>query len=216
MSHRRSSLLGPGLAHEIVKEVLAFLRLSRFLFIRGANFGLETRGGEAASLKALVHALILDKLRQIVAELASASGSVPRRFDDNDYRLAAAALLVHLISIDGDASAKEQEKLRSLLASRFDLDDAAVGELIEAAKRVEGESVDLYRFTSLIMRSVDEQGRARIVEMMWELVYADDHISEFEESMVWRSADLLGVSSNERIALRNRVAGNRIVPKAAN
>ncbi|MDQ8729663.1 TerB family tellurite resistance protein [Bradyrhizobium sp. LHD-71] len=159
---------------------------------------------------------MLDKLRQIVAELASASGSVPRRFDDNDYRLAAAALLVHLISIDGDASAKEQEKLRSLLASRFDLDDAAVGELIEAAKRVEGESVDLYRFTSLIMRSVDEQGRARIVEMMWELVYADDHISEFEESMVWRSADLLGVSSNERIALRNRVAGNRIVPKAAN
>jgi uncharacterized tellurite resistance protein B-like protein len=158
---------------------------------------------------------MLDKLRQIVADLASTSGPGQHRFDDNDYRLAAAALLVHLISIDGNVSASEQRKLRSLLANRFELDDAAVDELIETATRVEGEAVDIYRFTSRIMRSVDEQGRARIVEMMWELVYADDHISEFEESVIWRSADLLGVSSNERIALKNRAAGNRTVPKAA-
>lgn len=156
---------------------------------------------------------MLDKLRQIVADLASTSGSGHRRFGDNDYRLAAAALLVHLITIDGDASETEQRKLKSLLASRFELDAAAVDELIAAATRVEGESVDIYHFTSLIMRSVDEKGRARIVEMMWELVYADDQVSEFEESMVWRSADLLGVSSSERIALKNRIAG---APKAAN
>jgi uncharacterized tellurite resistance protein B-like protein len=156
---------------------------------------------------------MLDKLRQIVAELASASGPGHRRFDDNDYRLAAAALLVHLISIDGEISDPERHKLKSLLASRFELDDAAVDELIDTATRVEGEAVDIYRFTSLIMRSVDEQGRARIVEMMWELVYADDHVSEFEESVIWRSADLLGVSSNERIALKNRVASSKAAPK---
>jgi uncharacterized tellurite resistance protein B-like protein len=147
--------------------------------------------------------------RRIVAELASPSESEQRRFDDNDYRLAAAALLVHLISIDGNISESEQHKLRSLLQSRFELDDAAVDELIDAATRVEGEAVDIYRFTSLIMRSVDEKGRARIVEMMWEIVYADERVSEFEESMIWRSADLLGVSSSERIALKNRVASKK-------
>jgi uncharacterized tellurite resistance protein B-like protein len=157
---------------------------------------------------------MLDKLRQIVADLATLSGPEHHRFDDNDYRIAAAALLVHLMSIDGDASQTEQRKLRSLLAGRFELDDAAVDELIETATRVEGQAVDIYRFTSLIMRSVDDKGRARIVEMMWELVYADEKVSEFEESMVWRSADLLGVSSTERIALKNRVAGSKAVPKA--
>jgi uncharacterized tellurite resistance protein B-like protein len=157
---------------------------------------------------------MLDKLRQFVADFAS-GGSEHKRFDDNDYRLAAAALLVHLISVDGEASEAEKQKLRSLLKSRFDLDDAAVADLIEAATRVEGESVDIYHFTSRIMRAVDEKGRARIVEMMWELVYADDRISEFEESVVWRSADLLGISSNERIALKSRVAGSRNAPKAA-
>jgi uncharacterized tellurite resistance protein B-like protein len=149
---------------------------------------------------------MLDRLRQIVTDLTS-SGSERRRFDDNDYRLAAAALLVHLISVDGEITQSERAKLRALLMSRFDLDDAAVDELIAAATRVEGESIDIYRFTSRIMRAVDEKGRARIVEMMWELVYADDHVSEFEESVIWRSADLLGVSSNERIALKSRVAG---------
>ena len=158
---------------------------------------------------------MLDKLRQIVAELASGSGSGQHRFDDNDYRLAAAALLVHLISVDGDPSESEQVKLRSLLKSRFELDDASVDELITTARRVEGESIDLFNFTSLIMRAIDEKGRARIVEMMWELVYADDHVSEFEESVVWRSADLLGVSSTERIALKNRVAAGKNT-KAAN
>ena len=51
------------------------------------------------------------------------------------------------------------------------------------------------------MRSVDEAGRLRIVEMMWELVYADGQVSEFEDNVVWRAADLLGVSSRDRIDL---------------
>jgi uncharacterized tellurite resistance protein B-like protein len=175
----------------------------------------QNKGGPPAGVREHSR-LMLDKFRQIVADLASLSGSEHRRFDDNDYRLAAAALLVHLISVDGDATETERRKLRSLLASRFELDDAAVDELMETATRVEGESVDIYHFTRLIMRAVDETGRARIVEMMWELVYADEKVSEFEESTIWRSADLLGISSNERIALKNRVAANRAAPKATN
>ena len=66
--------------------------------------------------------------------------------------------------------------------------------MIASATLVEGEAVDLYHFTSVIMRSVNEEGRFRIVEMMWELVYADGQVSEFEENVVWRAADLLGVS----------------------
>lgn len=157
---------------------------------------------------------MLEKLRQMISDFAT-SGHESRTFDDNDYRLAAAALLVHVISIDGTPSDVEWRKLRALLAFRFELDDASLDELIAAATRIEGEAVDIYHFTSLIMRSVDEAGRARIVEMMWELVYADGHASEFEESVVWRSADLLGISSNERIALKNRVAEGRLTPSGS-
>jgi hypothetical protein len=45
--------------------------------------------------------------------------------------------------------------------------------------------------------------------MMWQMVYADQQVSEFEDNLIWRAADLLGVSSRDRIELRRRVAGGQ-------
>ncbi len=87
--------------------------------------------------------------------------------------------------------------------------------LIADATLVEGEAVDLYHFTSVIMRSVDETGRLRIIEMMWELVYADGNVSEFEDNIVWRAGDLLGISSRDRVNLKHRVADSQLTPDKA-
>jgi uncharacterized tellurite resistance protein B-like protein len=48
--------------------------------------------------------------------------------------------------------------------------------------------------------------------MMWELVYADGQVSEFEDNVVWRAADLLGISSRDRIDLKHQVAERQSVP----
>jgi uncharacterized tellurite resistance protein B-like protein len=114
-------------------------------------------------------------------------------------------LFVHIISLDGTPSDVEIRKLHELIETRFGLDPGTADKLIEAATRVEGDAVDLYHFTSVIMRSLNDEDRLRIVEMMWELVYADGHVSEFEENVVWRAADLLAVSSRDRIELKHRV-----------
>jgi uncharacterized tellurite resistance protein B-like protein len=129
------------------------------------------------------------------------------QFADNDYRLAAAALLVHAAAIDGEMSQAERDALHAVIKQRFDLDDAATDELVEQATEAEHEAVDLYHFTSLLNRALDEKGRARIVEMMWEIVYADGRRDELEDNLLWRAADLLGVSPQERIELRRRVGG---------
>ena len=65
------------------------------------------------------------------------------------------------------------------------------------------------------MRSVNEEGRLRIIEMMWELVFADGHVTEFEDNVVWRAADLLGISSRDRLNLKHRVADSRLTPDTA-
>ena len=151
---------------------------------------------------------MLDLLRNFVSDLTGGDKH-PARFEENDYRLAAAALLIHASTIDGHVSAAERDKLRSVLKSHFALDDAATAELIDMGTQAEQEAVDLYHFTSLISRSLDEAGRLGIVEMMWEIVLADGRVTEFEDNLMWRAADLLGVSSRDRIALRQRVAGER-------
>jgi uncharacterized tellurite resistance protein B-like protein len=148
---------------------------------------------------------MLDTLKTFLADLAT-GGKRQDHFADTDYRLAAAALLIHAVTIDGDMSAFLRDKLHTILKYRFDLSDAATAELIDEASAADREAVDLYHFTSLINRSLDEEGRRRIIEMMWEIIYADGRVTEFEDNLVWRAADLLGVSSRERIELRRRIA----------
>ena len=148
---------------------------------------------------------MFEAFRNFVAEFVD-GGKHPNQFADNDYRLAAAALLVHAAAIDGDMSASERDKLHAVVKRRFTLDDARADELIDRATQAENEAIDLYHFTSRLNRSLDEASRARVVEMMWEIVYADGRRGELEDNLLWRAADLLGVSPRERIELRERIA----------
>jgi uncharacterized tellurite resistance protein B-like protein len=124
---------------------------------------------------------------------------------EEELRLAAAALLVHAGTIDGSFDSEERRKLKALLQSRFDLGDAEVRRLIKEAEEQEHEAVDLYRFTSILCAELDQEGRKRMIEMLWEVVLADGVVHEFEANLVWRTAELLGVSTRDRVLLRKAV-----------
>jgi uncharacterized tellurite resistance protein B-like protein len=151
---------------------------------------------------------MLEEIKRLFAEL-NGGGKHTSHFDADDYRVAAAALLVHVATLDGDLSAATRDKVRDLLKAQFSLTDELTDELIEAAMAADREAVDFYHFTSLLMRILDEQGRLRVVEMLWEIAFVDGSVSEFEDNVMWRVADLLAISSNDRIALRQRVAEGR-------
>jgi uncharacterized tellurite resistance protein B-like protein len=149
---------------------------------------------------------MFDSFRNFLVEFVDGEKH-PSQFAEHDYRLAAVALLVHAATIDGEMSPRERDTLHAVVKRRFALDDAAADELIDKATLAEHDAVDLFHFTSLLNRTLDEEGRARVVEMMWEIVYADGRRDELEDNLVWRAADLLGVSQSERIALRRRIGG---------
>jgi uncharacterized tellurite resistance protein B-like protein len=87
--------------------------------------------------------LMLDGLRQFIADVVSSAAPQDRTFDDTGYRLAATALLIHVISLDGEPSDVEKRKLHSLLETRFGLNPGSADKLIASATLVEGEAVDL-------------------------------------------------------------------------
>ncbi|MDF2620932.1 MAG: hypothetical protein K0S00_3591 [Xanthobacteraceae bacterium] len=146
---------------------------------------------------------MLRSLTDFIAEIAG--GNRATAFAENDYRLAAAALLVHVVTIDGVIGADEMGKLRRLLAERFTLNEADAEKLLEAAIARDAEAVDLYAFTSVLNRAMDDEGRKRVVEMMFEVAYADGGLTEFEDNLVWRAAELLNISSRDRVQIRKRV-----------
>lgn len=126
--------------------------------------------------------------------------------DLDDPKLAVAALLVHLAAVDGGMGDEERKAIRQALMDHYGLDSAAVDKLIKEAARQDAEAVDFYKFTSGLTR-LEMEDRIEIIRMMWTVVFADRKNHELEDNMVWRIAELIGVSSRDRTVLRNQVRG---------
>ena len=112
--------------------------------------------------------------------------------------------------VEDKATAEELDDYRRFVLAVANKVAAAHREGGEQVSPPEQQAIDLYHFTARLNRSLDEQGRARVVEMMWQIVFADGTVTEFEDNLIWRAADLLGISRHERIALRERVAGSSV------
>jgi uncharacterized tellurite resistance protein B-like protein len=57
---------------------------------------------------------------------------------------------------------------------------------------------------------MDEAQRVRVVENLWEIVFADGTSHEFEENLVWRISELLAVNRHDRIASKREAADSRL------
>ena len=115
---------------------------------------------------------LLAKLKELADRLLGEDQRA-KHLREEELRLAAAALLVHASLIDGRADPEERRKLKSLLQVRFNLGEDEFDRILGEAEAWEQDSVDLYSFTSVLCRELDQEGRQRIVEMLWEIVLAD-------------------------------------------
>ena len=97
--------------------------------------------------------------------------------------------------------------MKTILKDRFELSNGEVSSLLIDAEQKERDAVDIYGFTSVLARELDQPGRQKIVEMLWQVTFADGIVHEFENNLVWRSAELLGVSTRDRINLKKKVEG---------
>ena len=126
--------------------------------------------------------------------------------DGDDPRVAAAALMYHVMDADGVRQDAEWDKLKRLLAGEYGVSGAELDALVQAGRQADNEAIDFYAFTSVLMRHLDEAQRVRFVRMLWDVAYADGTVHELEDNTLWRIADLLGVDRRERVATRRQAA----------
>ena len=123
---------------------------------------------------------------------------------NHDPKLAVAVLLVHLAAVDGQMKDAERAAIKGALMDHYDMDEASVDKLVKEAALRDAEAVDFYKFTQgLTQLGMDD--RIEIIRMMWMVVFSDKKNHELEDNMVWRIAELIGVSSRDRTILRNQV-----------
>jgi uncharacterized tellurite resistance protein B-like protein len=126
---------------------------------------------------------------------------------DAELRLAAAALMVEAAKLDGAFDESERTRIAALLDRRFGMAADDIAALIAAADEETDLAGGLYGFTKTVRDRFDHTERVSMIEMLWEVAYADGALHDFEANMLRRVAGLLYVTDQESGAARKRVLG---------
>lgn len=157
---------------------------------------------------------MFERVLAFLKELPSGvTGDAASRADDP--RIAAAALMYHVMDADGVRQDTEWEQIKLLLAELYSVSGDELDGLVNAGQQADSEAIDLYAFTSVLKRHLDDEARVRFIRVLWDVAYADGELHELEDNTLWRVAELIGVDRRDRIAMRQEAARRRPDAKGA-
>lgn len=124
--------------------------------------------------------------------------------EHDPLRLATATVLLDIAHADGSFTPAEDEDLAGYLVKRFSLSPEDARELMEAANDLRANTIDHFALTNFIRRNASLAERIEIVKTMWRMVYADGKLTDYENYLVRKLADLLGLE--HRVMIDTKVA----------
>ena len=119
-------------------------------------------------------------------------------------RLAAAALLVEAAWRDRDFDDAERRHIVDLVSGRFGLTGEEAETLVAAAEEEVHAATQMLPFTRVIKDKFSHEQRVEMVEMLWQVVYADGVLHDHEAALMRQVGGLVYVSDRERGAARKR------------
>jgi uncharacterized tellurite resistance protein B-like protein len=149
---------------------------------------------------------MFDKLRRFFGE--TLSDDAPGRDAgtvEHSLRVATAALLVEVSRADFAVRDEERGTIVALVKRTFELDDDEARELLTMGEREADDAIALRPYTRLLNEHTTPEHRRRVVELLWEVAYADGIKDKHEEHLIRRIAELLHVSHDDFIAARQKV-----------
>jgi uncharacterized tellurite resistance protein B-like protein len=126
---------------------------------------------------------------------------------------AACALLLEIAHADDVFTGEELERIKRHIRVEMGVGEEEMREVFRAAEEERRESVDLYHFTRLLSEHLSREQRRRLVETIWEVVYADGSLSAVESHLARRVAELLGFQHPEVQEIKERVAARAGEPE---
>ncbi len=142
----------------------------------------------------------------------SLSPAQPESPQDHEQtiRVATAAILLETAYADSSLSASEETRILEFLQQKFDVSEAMARELVEAAEEMRSSTIDHWGVTSTVRKNFPLADRIQIVKAMWRLVYLDGDLHQYENYMVRKMADLLGLEHHvmieAKMAVRNELS----------
>jgi uncharacterized tellurite resistance protein B-like protein len=126
---------------------------------------------------------------------------------EHGLRVATALLLIEVGRADYADDLSEDATMLASLEQFFALDAQDARLLLEEARREADHAVELQQFTRRLHEQLSVAEKHRVVEMLWQVAFADRRLDKHEDHLVGRIAELLYVSRSDLIRIRNRVRG---------
>ena len=123
----------------------------------------------------------------------------------DDLQIAVVALLIRAATTDAEFGEEERAAIRRIALQSFSLDEEELDRLIAEAESAEAETMDLHRWVQTIKQAYDEAERVGLIEKMWEVVYADGVLDDYEANLLRRVAGLIYVPDRVSGEARQRV-----------
>lgn len=123
---------------------------------------------------------------------------------EHRLQLASAVLLLEVAQADRDYSAQEKAKIQQTIASKFSLSDEDIRLLISLAVEESHQATDYYQFTSLLNQEFSSEQKIRLIEMMWQVAYADGELDPYEDHFIRKISELLYLRHTKLLSARER------------
>ena len=123
----------------------------------------------------------------------------------HDIRMATCALFLEMANIDDEFTDSEREHIITILKNNYNLPDDDVTSLIEATEEELKESIDLWRFTTLINKNYSPEEKIQIIEMVWKIAFADGTLDKHEDYLVHKMANLLRLRHKQLIEAKLKI-----------
>ena len=124
---------------------------------------------------------------------------------ERDLCVATCALFVEMAKIDGTFTQEELKTILSILKEKYGLSGEHAHALIEAADKEREQSVDLWQFARLINENYSTEEKIEIVETLWQIVYVDGKMDQYEHYLMNKLKNLLRLSHNQLIDAKLKV-----------
>jgi uncharacterized tellurite resistance protein B-like protein len=138
---------------------------------------------------------------------AGRSDSPSKETSEHNLRVATAALLLEIAGVDEEFTEEERSVIIKALKDHFEVTTDEVDEILRATKRELDQQIDLYYFTNQINEHFDKDQKIEIIELVWRVIYTDDHLNGHEDFLVHRFAKLLRLHHSELIDAKLRIKG---------
>lgn len=142
--------------------------------------------------------------QNLLAKLRQRPAAAPTELPYPQPDLAVAALLVEAAQVDGSIPTSERTLIRRLIRDHFHLPAPETEALLRVAEGEFAAALDDWVFTHAVRESFDVAERQTVLEMMWQVVYADGCLEHFEDALLHRSAKALGLSPEQADTARER------------